>query len=246
MDETRLDILSDGLTLRGVLQTPKADSWPLVILCHGFLSHKNSSKYEQLAQVLADEGFASLRFDFRGCGESEGLLHESTVSARWTDLHGVIDRAETLAGFNGRLGLLGSSLGGYLALLEASRNPRVRCVVVWSTPSHLHELAERLSEVAPAAMSLAFHEELSRVELGPQLGSVQHVLIVHGQEDRQVRPEHASKLLEAVKEPKDLHLLENADHRFTQPEAREHAIRLSLDWFRKFLYEAERSSQFKV
>ena len=235
MREQQLEILSDGLTLRGVLQSPKADSWPLVVLCHGFLSHKDSSKYKRLAQDFADKYIASLRFDFRGCGESEGLLEESTVSDRWTDLQRAINQVETLDCFDGRLGLLGSSLGGYLALLEGSRNPQVRCLVVWSTPSHLHELGDRLIEVAPVAMSRAFHEDLSQVELISRLENVQRVLIVHGQEDQQVPPEHASRLFEAVKEPKDLHLLENADHSFSQHEAREHAISISLDWFRRFL-----------
>lgn len=235
MRELYLDILSDGLTLQGVLRTPKADLWPLVVLCHGFLSHKNSSKYEQLAKVFAAEGFASLRFDFRGCGTSEGLLRQSTVSDRWRDLQRVIDQIENLDGFDGRFGLLGSSLGGYLALLEASRNPRVRCVVVWSTPAHLHGLAERLTEVAPVTMCRSFHEDLSQVELLYRLEKVQRVLIVHGQEDQQVPPEHASRLFASVREPKDLHLLENGDHRFSQQAAREQAVRLSLNWLKRFL-----------
>jgi dipeptidyl aminopeptidase/acylaminoacyl peptidase len=235
MNEQRIEILSDGLTLQAVLQTPSTDSWPLVVCCHGFLSHKDSSKYEQLAQVFAAEGIASLRFDFRGCGESGGLLRESTVSGRWNDLQRVIEQVETLAGFNGRFGLLGSSLGGYLALLEVSRNPRIRCVVVWSTPSDLLEFGERLEEVAPVAMARAFHEDIPLVELLSRLKKIQRVLIVHGLEDQQVPREHASILFDAVEEPKDLHLLENGDHRFTSPEVRERAIRLSLDWFRRFL-----------
>jgi fermentation-respiration switch protein FrsA (DUF1100 family) len=235
MNERPLKIHSNGLTLKAVLTTPMADPWPLVVLCHGFLSHKDGSKYRQLAKFLGEEGFGSIRFDFRGCGESEGLLHESTVSGRWSDLQRVIDEAASLDGFDGRLGLLGSSLGGYLALLEASQNSRVLCVVVWSTPSHLHELAERLLEVAPVDMSEAFHEDLLRVELLSRLEKVQRVLILHGKQDQQVDLDHASTLFGAVQEPKNLHILENADHRFSQEEAREQAIRLSLDWFRRFL-----------
>ena len=235
MREQRLEILSNGLTIQGVLRTPEVDSWPLVVLCHGFLSHKDSSKYEQLAGVFAGEGFASLRFDFRGCGESGGLLQTSTVSGRWSDLRSVIDQVETFQRFNGRFGLLGSSLGGYLALLEASRNPRVRCVVAWSTPSQLDELGERLAEVAPASMSRAFQEDLSQLELLSRLRTVGRVLIIHGQKDLEVPPEHASKLFDAAQEPKALHVLEDGDHRFSTREAREQAVRLSLDWFQRFL-----------
>ena len=235
MIETRLDINSDGLTLKGILCTPETDSWPVVVLCHGFLSHKDSSKYQQLAEVFAVKSIASLRFDFRGCGESAGLLQESTVSGRWNDLQRAIGQVESLDGFNGRLGLLGSSLGGYVVLLEASSNSQVRCTAVWSTPSHLLDLAKRLPEVSPVEFSQECYEDLLTVELLPKLENVRHVLIVHGMEDHQVPPEHGANLFDAVKEPKDLYLLENADHRFSEQEPRDQAIRLTLDWFRKFL-----------
>ncbi len=235
MKEQHLEILSDGLKLQAVLQTPNTNSWPIVVLCHGLLSHKDSSKYRKIAQEFALESLATVRFDFRGCGESEGLLSESSVSTRWRDLQRVIDRVLALDGYDGRLGLLGSSLGGYLALLEASRNPRVRCVAVWSTPSHLHDLAKRLPEITEVQMSQECYEDLSRVELLPRLKKVQRVLIVHGQEDHQVPPKHASRLLAALEEPKALHMLKDGDHRFSQPEVRQEAIRLSMDWFQRFL-----------
>jgi dipeptidyl aminopeptidase/acylaminoacyl peptidase len=235
MHEHPLEILSDDLKLQGVLTTPESDSWPLVILCHGFLSHKDSSKYRQLAQVFAQESIATVRFDFRGCGESEGLLAESSISRRWRDLQGVIARGLELDGFNGHLGLLGSSLGGYLALLEVSHNSRVRCSAVWSTPSHLLDLAKRLPEISPVEFSQEWHEDLLTVELLSRLENVQRVLIVHGQEDQQVPSEHASKLYEVLDEPKVLHILEGADHRFSAAESREEAIRVTMEWFKKYL-----------
>ena len=235
MNEHPLEILSNDLKLQGVLTTPESDSWPLVILCHGFLSHKDSSKYRQLAQIFAQESIATVRFDFRGCGESEGLLAESSISRRWRDLQKVIARGLELDGFDGRLGLLGSSLGGYLALLEASRNSQVRCVVAWSTPSHLHDLAKRLPEASPVEFSQECYEDLLTVELLSRLENVQRVLIVHGEKDQQVPPEHGSRLYEVLDEPKALRILEKADHRLSAEESREEAIRLTMEWFKRFL-----------
>jgi fermentation-respiration switch protein FrsA (DUF1100 family) len=234
MNEHPLEILSNDLKLQGVLTTPESDSWPLVILCHGFLSHKDSSKYRQLAQIFAQESIATVRFDFRGCGESEGLLAESSISRRWSDLKKVIARGLEMDGFDGRLGLLGSSLGGYLALLEASRNSQVRCVAAWSTPSHLHDLAKRLPEASPVEFSQECYEDLLTVELLSRLENVQRVLIVHGEKDQQVPPEHGSRLYEVLDEPKALRILEKADHRFSAPESREEAIRLTMEWFKRF------------
>ena len=235
MNEHPLEILSDDLKLQGVLTAPESNSWPLVILCHGFLSHKDSSKYRQLAQIFAQESIATVRFDFRGCGESEGLLSESSISRRWRDLQRVIDESLDLDDFDGRLGLLGSSLGGYLALLEVSNNSKVRCAAVWSTPSHLIDLAKRLPEISSVKFSQECHEDLLTVALLPRLENVQRVLIVHGQKDQQVPPDHASKLYEVLNEPKALHMLEKADHRFSAVESREEAIWLSVEWFQRFL-----------
>jgi alpha-beta hydrolase superfamily lysophospholipase len=235
MSEQHLEILSDGLKLRAVLNAPDTHSWPLVILCHGLLSYKDSSKYRQLAQVFSRESIATVRFDFRGCGESEGLLSESSISRRWKDLQRVIDQSRNLEDFDGRLGLLGSSLGGYLALLEASQNSKVRCAGVWSAPSHLLDLARRLPEVSPVEFSQECYQDLLKVELLPRLKNVHNVLIVHGQEDQQVPPAHAWRLYEVLDEPKAIHVLEGADHRFTASEWREEAIRLTMEWFKRFL-----------
>ena len=235
MHEERVEIHSDGLKLSAVLCTPAAEEWPVVVLCHGLLSHKDSSKYRQLAKVFAEKGIGSIRFDFRGCGESEGSFEEGTLSGRWSDLLRVIEWAGTLEGFNDHLGLLGSSLGGYLVLLEASRNPLIRGVVVWATPSNLIDLAKRLPEVLPFGLSQEFYENLGSIELLSRLEGVRRVMILHGQQDREVPPQHASNLLAAVAEPKRLHVFENGDHRFSQTEERDQAVRHSLEWFQRYL-----------
>lgn len=234
--EQPLEIRSDELTLSAVLRTPVIAPWPLVILCHGLLSHKDSSKYRQLAQELAAKGIASLRFDFRGCGASEGRLEESSVSGRWRDLRRISEHARGLRHFNGRLGLLGSSLGGYLALLEAGSNRTVCCLVVWSTPSHLHILEQRLPQVTEVDMDPTFYQDLQRYRRSLET-KVDKLLLIHGEDDRLVPPEHAHRLFSVAAEPKDLHVLPDADHRFSEAAAREQAVQLSLKWFQRFLQE---------
>lgn len=233
MRQEPLHVVSDGLTISGILQVPQTESWPLVVLCHGLLSYKNSTKYIEIGRVFGEAGIATIRFDFRGCGESEGLTGESTVSGRWRDLQQVIARVGGLLGFNGRLALLGSSLGGYLALLEASRNPLVCCMSVWSTPSHLRELERRL--LAAGSMSPLFFEDLRRQDLLSRIGEVQRVLILHGEQDELVAPSHAKAIFDAVKDPKSLHIFPHTDHRFTPVESRRQAIACSLEWVRRFL-----------
>jgi alpha-beta hydrolase superfamily lysophospholipase len=233
MNEEPFQVLSDGLVLSGILRTPDAEPWPLVVLCHGLLSYKNSSKYIEIGRVFAEAGIATIRFDFRGCGESEGAAAESTVSRRWRDLQQITAHASGLLGFNGRLALLGSSLGGYLALLEASRNSRIRCVSVWSTPSHLRDLERRL--LAAGSASPLFLEDLRRQELLSHIATLERVLVLHGEEDELVAPAHGEAIFAAVKEPKSIHVFPETDHRFTQNESRQRAVALSLEWFQRFL-----------
>jgi alpha-beta hydrolase superfamily lysophospholipase len=233
MKQEPFQVLSDGLALSGILQAPDEEPWPLVVLCHGLLSYKNSSKYIEIGRVFAEAGIATIRFDFRGCGESEGAAAESTVSGRWGDLQQVTAHASGLLGFNGKLALLGSSLGGYLALLEASRNSLIRCVSVWSTPSHLRHLERRL--LAAGSMSPLFFEDLRRQDLLSQIDGVERVLILHGEEDELVAPAHGEAIFAAVKEPKAIHIFPHTDHRFSQVESRRQAIALSLKWFQRFL-----------
>jgi uncharacterized protein len=233
MKEEPFQVLSDSLVLSGILRTPDAEPWPLVVLCHGLLSYKNSSKYIEIGRVFAEAGIATVRFDFRGCGESEGTPAASTVSGRWRDLQQVTAHASGLLGFNGRLALLGSSLGGYLALLEASRNPLIRCVSVWSTPSHLRDLERRL--LAAGSASPLFLEDLRHQELLSRIVTVERVLVLHGEEDELVAPAHGEAIFAAVKEPKSIHVFPETDHRFTQNESRQRAVALSLAWFQRFL-----------
>jgi fermentation-respiration switch protein FrsA (DUF1100 family) len=73
------------------------------------------------------------------------------------------------------------------------------------------------------------------VELLPRLPELQNVLILHGEFDDQVAPEHQSRIFGAVKEPKRFHIMAGADHRFSHETVRQQAIEFSLEWFPRFL-----------
>jgi pimeloyl-ACP methyl ester carboxylesterase len=82
----------------------------LVWLC-GLKSDMISTKASAVAEWAAAEGRACLRFDYSGHGQSEGRFEDGTVS-RWLE--------ETRAAFGLTRGpqvLVGSSMGGYMALL---------------------------------------------------------------------------------------------------------------------------------
>src|SRR5712691_8747999 len=70
----RVSFQSDGLKLAGALHVPDggARRRPAFLVLHGFGSNKDSGGSVATATMLAELGYAALRFDMRGCGESEG------------------------------------------------------------------------------------------------------------------------------------------------------------------------------
>jgi dienelactone hydrolase len=72
--EREVTFASAGLTLVGVLHEPAADGpRPAVIDLHGFGGSCSGAGHPELARALERAGYVVLRFDFRGCGKSEGL-----------------------------------------------------------------------------------------------------------------------------------------------------------------------------
>jgi len=229
MHDREVTLSVRGMRISGILHLPDRKSPPCVIVSHGLLSNKDSEKYVELAARLLREGVALIRFDFLGCGRSEGRLEDVTVTGRLEELGAVIDFALGDEALGGAIGLMGSSLGGYLSLFKAAQQKDIKAVVTWSTPY-------RLSGPAPEAEGLpklgeGFYQDLRNHDLISMLQGVRHCLVIHGDMDELVPLTHASLIYENVREPKRLEIIPGADHRFTDPEHRDRAYRLTKAWF---------------
>lgn len=136
--ETRepLVIAQAGGQIMGVLHRPAGvDHAPVVVVCHGFASSKHGSNrcYVTLAEYLARQGIATLRFDFRGSGDSEGVLSEISFEDLIADGVAVLEAIEDMEGIDAeRIGLFGASLGGAIAVLAAARTQKAKAVVLWA------------------------------------------------------------------------------------------------------------------
>lgn len=115
---------ADGLELAGEL---RGEGDVGVVLAHMFPADRES--WSSFAALLAERGFSTLAFDFRGYGDSEG---EREISEIWRDVvaavRAVRDRGATT------VVVIGASMGGTAALIAASREP-VDGVVTLSAPS---------------------------------------------------------------------------------------------------------------
>ncbi|HKW86726.1 MAG TPA: alpha/beta hydrolase [Nitrospiraceae bacterium] len=109
----------EGHRISGILASPPDPTDGVVVLCHGFLSNKNSTTNKTMTALLLERRIAVFRFDFFGQGESEGPFEQITMSLAVKQALAALD----LVAFKGyrRVGLIGSSFGGLVALLTAAR-----------------------------------------------------------------------------------------------------------------------------
>lgn len=91
---------------------------PTRVWLSGFRSDLTGTKASFLAARASAAGHAFLRFDYSGCGQSEGAFEDGTIGRWLDDTLAVIDSVTT-----GPLLLVGSSMGGWLALLAALERP---------------------------------------------------------------------------------------------------------------------------
>jgi len=235
MKTEKVTFQSEGEKVSGVLHLPDVWSRACVIASHGLLSSKDSEKYISLGEKLSREGFSMLRFDFRGIGESEGRIEDDTVSRRIADLGATIDFIKTRYDLGNRIGLLGSSLGGYVSLLKASMEQEIGAVVIWATPFHLDNLKSNKGGEGHEPPTEAFFEDLQKHRLLPLLSKVSTCMVIHGEKDELVPVDQAWEIFHSLHAPKEIHIIEGADHRLTDPRHRQRAMDLTVEWFKKYL-----------
>jgi uncharacterized protein len=206
---------------------------PCVVACHGLHASKDSDKYLLLGDALPAAGLALARFDFRGCGESSGREDETTIASRIEDVEAVLALLDGHPRLDGRFGLLGSSLGGFVALFVAARRPGTP-VVTWNAPASLTELAnDDLEENDKLGIPFALEFMKGHYALAP--AAVTRHLCVHGDADEIVGLEHGAQLYEQAAQPCDLLVIAGGDHRLTDAAHRARAVEASREWFRRFL-----------
>jgi putative redox protein len=245
-----------GMRLAGVLHLPAGAcdpaGLPAVVLCHGMESTKEGAKHQALAGRLAARGYVCLRFDFSYVGESEGSFEDLTISGEVDDLAGACEflwERGTAA-----LGLVGSSLGGTVAVLFAGSEQRVRALATIAAVSRPLGIAERMGAEAVAEwrrrgyrnegggrLKSDFLDDLVRVDVLAAARCVKAAtLVLHGDGDEVVPVDDAHALYEALPQPKELALTAGCDHRFSDPAHLAMLLDRTLDWMDTHLPRCER------
>jgi uncharacterized protein len=125
---------SDGLKLAGILHRPDGyqdgQRYPAFLLLHGFGSNKAGAGLTGEAEYLAARGYAALRFDFRGCGESEGERGVVICQEQVADTRNAITYLQGRPDVDGsRIAVLGHSFGAAVAVYTGGVDERAAAVV---------------------------------------------------------------------------------------------------------------------
>src|SRR5580704_10376054 len=134
MKEEVIGFQSAGLRLHGMLGVPDglrpSERRAAVLVLHGFGSNSESPTVLAPTRVLSELGYVTLRFDMRGCGKSEGEFGRVICLEQVEDLgHALSFLAKHPAVDPDRIGAIGSSFGGAVAVYAGGTNPRVAVVI---------------------------------------------------------------------------------------------------------------------
>ena len=248
----------EGESLAGILDLPDLSPTAFALFAHCFTCSKNLKAATHLSRALVDAGFAVLRFDFTGLGQSEGEFADTSFSSNVGDL---IAAADYLAAEHAAPQLLiGHSLGGTAVLQAASDIPSALAVATIgspSTPTHVAHMFEDAREELdakgeadvslggrPFRMKRQFLDDLHKHPMPESIGSLRKaLLIMHAPLDDVVEIDNASTLFLNAKHPKSFVSLDKADHLLSREEDSLYAGRVLAAWASRFLPSAEPSDE---
>jgi pimeloyl-ACP methyl ester carboxylesterase len=234
MSEKPLTLHSNGQQIVGMLHAPVYTRAPLVIMCHGLTMNKLGTPWRlfvQAARFLCSRGFAVLRFDFRGSGDSEGDFEAQTITSQLADLEAVLNISERLSS---RIGIIGHSNGGAVALLAAVRDSRINCIIGWGAVSNFAILGCSARDFGGFRITDELLRDCRSYDLLEAARKLRKpFLIIHGSADEAVPVSHALNLYESLKGQKKLRLIPECGHLFTTH--RDLLFSLTADWLDKWL-----------
>lgn len=246
--------------LYGTLHLPlSSQRAPAVLICHGLAGNRIGKYrlYVQIAQRLSQLGIACLRIDFRGCGESDGDFSQITVESEVTDTLEALSYLRKQSQIDSeRIGLLGNSFGGAIAVLAAAQDKHVKSLVLlaslfeskrwkeqWdmltaSSNEELLKVRERILEgLKPDA---EFFDSFFRLNIEEALLSLSHIplLHVHSIYDERVGKDQTDQFKRCRQNAEGdtcWITLKKCDHDFCNFDERNMIIEESAQWFVKTL-----------
>ncbi|MEX2497636.1 MAG: alpha/beta fold hydrolase [Wenzhouxiangellaceae bacterium] len=240
-----------GLELTGNIELPAGGDWQATALfAHCFTCTRNIKAARNITRALAEEGFAVLRFDFTGLGESDGDFSDTSFSSNLDDLE---DAAAWMAKeLDAPQLLVGHSLGGAAVLAAAERLDSVRAVATLAAPASADHILEQFGDdleaiesEGSAEVQLAgrpfrirkdFVDDARSHSIEDRLKKLKRaLLILHSPIDKTVGIENAQQIFAAALHPKSFVSLDQADHLLSDEADSRYAGAVISVWASRFL-----------
>ena len=230
---------------------PETEKCPMVILMHGIFSSGNIVPIPALARELADNGIASIRFDFGGHWRSEGEMQQMTIGKEIEDALAIWEYARSLP-YVSEIGLLGHSQGGVVASMTAgileSRGEKPAGLVLIAPGSVVQDACRNGrffgAEFNPAAppefvkcfgiMKLGREYILSTQDLdiyGTAKDYTGPVRLIHGSKDTIVPMSCSERYVETYGDRSELIVVEGENHLITRKKKK--VVVLSVGFFKE-------------
>lgn len=259
MKEEKVIFENKGQKIVGILHTPDSKNPPAIIMSHGWTGNKDEhGLFINAAREFCKNGFAVLRFDFRGSGESEGKFEDISFTEEASDLKSAIEFMKKQNVDRNKIGLLGLSMGAAVSVL--AYNPEIKVLVLWSPAIHtkeiflkimgekvikeieekgyydLHKEPHEWRTETEFKISKKFLDEAKNLDIPSNFKKIRcPTLIVHGTADDVVDLKFSKHLMKGGDKNKFLEIIEGADHVFHAPEHEKQVTTLSLNFFKKWL-----------
>lgn len=232
--------------------SPQPSEKPSIIMLHGLGGnrHEHNGIFTRTASHFAHHGYPSIRFDFRGNGESDHDHEFMTLDTMKEDVRLVFEYLKTRQDLNSSMVyLFGLSLGGLVAAASACEIEEVKAAVLWEAPFNLVRNLKRLFgplsftkikargywQNGMMKLNADFMEHFDKLTAGDLESRMKiPVLFIQGDADEVVTVDDAKHWQESFRN-KDfqLHIIEGGDHTFTEEEHAVQAIDLTTEWLLK-------------
>ena len=245
---------SAGQQIVGILHLPinNKRQAPLVILVHGWsgnLLGTGNAFFVRAAKLFCQNGFAVLRFDFRGSGNSDGKFEDQTISSMLLDLKNIINQIAKHEAIDGnKIALIGHSQGGYISILHTAEDKRIKMMVLWMartadlkdfwSKTTLEDLKRKgfaiwydykVLNKKYVADSLKYNSELALRKIIVPIG------MIYGELDTIVPPSEGLRVKKLAKGAKEIKIFEDLDHGFTTEKPKVKVLNTTLGWLKKWL-----------
>ncbi len=215
-----------------------------IVYSHGLFSSKDAYKIRKIAPALHNSGYTVISFSYGYTRHyTTGTPLNIALPQCASELNAVLEYAANT--YNHNLHIIGSSMGGAVALYYAATVPyifSIKSMSLIATPVHLRHVVRALSPHGISGTSVIVGEYIIDAQSLQQLSSIElvkliprvdiPVCIIHGNNDDVVPVTHAHDIQKNLCVPHTMHIIPNGDHTLTSQNHVDAILEYILSWLK--------------